>query len=281
MSSQTPRQTHLFLSPHPDDVALSCGGLVALLCARGENVIVATCYGGAGSLRHLTPYQREALGFEGRSAVATPTAVMEERAREDRAFAELAGAELIPMGLPDAVFRGYEGEETLMGPPRPDDPAPTSALAELLHSVRPDVAYVPLGIGGHIDHRQVFRAAVWELAGGRAGSFSERHCRTVFFEDFPYCWWEDFHGLDQLRPDQRELLAPNFELLPEYVDLNEALAHRKLRGIRKYDSQIGRLFGAEAEMESALRERSRSVGEAGGFEAAERYWRAERHHASR
>lgn len=279
--SETPRQTHLFLSPHPDDVALSCGGLVALLCARAENVIVATCYGGAGSLRHLTPYQREALGFEGRSAVATPTAVMEERAREDRAYAELTGASLIALDLPDAVFRGYDGEEALMGPPRADDPAPTSALAELLHSVRPDVAYVPLSIGGHIDHRQVFVAAARELSGGRAGSFSEHHCRTVFYEDFPYCWWEGFRGLDQLRPDQREQLSASFELMPEYVDLNEALANRKLRGIRKYDSQIGRLFGAEAEMETALRERSRAVGEAGGFGAAERYWRAERRHPAR
>jgi LmbE family N-acetylglucosaminyl deacetylase len=279
--SEHARHTHLFLSPHPDDVALSCGALVAQLYARFERVVMATCYGGAGSLRHLTPYQKEALGFVGHSAALTPAGVMEERASEDRAFAEVVGAELIALGLPDAVFRGYEGEEALLGPPREDDPPPTSALAELLHSVQPDVVYVPLSVGGHIDHRQVFRAGVFELAGGRAGSFSEKDCRAVFYEDFPYAWWDDFRGLDQLRPDQAELLEPAFELKPEYVDVPEPLAHKKLRGIKQYDSQIARLFGTDPEMEAAIRERARIVGEAGGFESAERYWRAERRHAAR
>jgi len=271
------RQTHLFLSPHPDDVALSCGGLLAHLQLRGEHTVIATCYGGAGPLPHLTEYQREALGFAERSAGMSPAAVMEERAREDRAFAESVGAELIHMDLPDAVFRGYEGEEQLMGPPRADDPAPTAALAELLHSVLPHVVYVPLAIGGHIDHRQVFRAGVSELAGGRAGSFSDRSCRLTLYEDFPYSWWADFRSLVQLRPDQVEVLT-GFELTPEYVVVDELIGHRKLKGIRKYGSQIGRLFGVEEEMETALRERARIVGEAGGFDSAERYWRTERRH---
>ena len=59
---------------------------------------------------------------------------------------------------------------------------------------------------------------------------------------------------------------------------DEALALRKLKGIRRYGSQIGRLFGVEDEMETALRERARVVGEAGGFDSAERFWRAERRH---
>ena len=270
-------QTHLFLSPHPDDVALSCGGHVAHLELRGEHVVIATCYGGAGPLPRLTDFQREALGFVDHSALMSPAAIMEERAREDRDYAASVNAELIHMDLPDAVFRGYEGEDELMGPPRADDPAPAAALAELLHSVQPHVVYVPLSIGGHIDHRQVFRAGISELAGGRAGSFSDRACRLTFYEDFPYSWWADFRNLVQLRPDQAELLT-GFELTPEYVVLDELIAHRKLKGIRKYASQVGRLFGVEAEMEAALRQRAQIVGEAGGFDCAERYWRAERRH---
>jgi LmbE family N-acetylglucosaminyl deacetylase len=269
------RQTHLFLSPHPDDVALSCGGLVAHLQLRGEHVVIATCYGGAGPLPHLTEFQREALGFDERSAIMSPAAIMEERAREDREYAESVSAELIHMDLPDAVFRGYDGEEGLMGPPREDDAAPSAALAELLHSVQPHIAYVPLSVGGHIDHRQVFRAAVSELSSGKAGSFSDKTCRLTFYEDFPYSWWTDFRSLVQLRPDQTELLT-GLELTPEYVVVDELISHRKLKGIRKYTSQIGRLFGVAEEMETALRARAEIVGEAGGFDSAERYWRAER-----
>jgi LmbE family N-acetylglucosaminyl deacetylase len=55
--------THVFVSPHPDDVALSCGGLIASLRELGQNVTILTVFSGIGGHDELTPYQREALGF--------------------------------------------------------------------------------------------------------------------------------------------------------------------------------------------------------------------------
>ena len=55
--------THVFVAPHPDDVALSCGGLIASLRELGQNVTVLTLFSGTGDTDRLTPYQREALGF--------------------------------------------------------------------------------------------------------------------------------------------------------------------------------------------------------------------------
>ena len=41
--------THVFVSPHPDDIALSCGGLVASLRELGQAVtIICVFSGGAG-----------------------------------------------------------------------------------------------------------------------------------------------------------------------------------------------------------------------------------------
>src|SRR5437016_8021656 len=64
---------HVFVAPHPDDVALSCGGLIASLREIGQNVTILTVYSGGGvadedgngtgSDATLTQYQREALGF--------------------------------------------------------------------------------------------------------------------------------------------------------------------------------------------------------------------------
>ena len=54
---------HVFVAPHPDDVALSCGGLIASLRELGQNVTILTVYSGAGAADPLSPYQREALGF--------------------------------------------------------------------------------------------------------------------------------------------------------------------------------------------------------------------------
>jgi LmbE family N-acetylglucosaminyl deacetylase len=59
--------THVFVAPHPDDVALSCGGLIASLRELGQNVTILTLYSGTGGAERLTPYQREALGFGNKS----------------------------------------------------------------------------------------------------------------------------------------------------------------------------------------------------------------------
>jgi LmbE family N-acetylglucosaminyl deacetylase len=57
--------THVFVAPHPDDVALSCGGLIAGLRELGQNVTIVTVFSGSGNGGDgtLTGYQREALGF--------------------------------------------------------------------------------------------------------------------------------------------------------------------------------------------------------------------------
>ena len=61
--------THVFVAPHPDDVALSCGGLIAGLRELGQNVTILTVFSGAGPTEDgrggdtLSTYQREALGF--------------------------------------------------------------------------------------------------------------------------------------------------------------------------------------------------------------------------
>jgi LmbE family N-acetylglucosaminyl deacetylase len=55
--------THVFVAPHPDDVALSCGGLIASLRELGQTVTILTVFSGEGGRNGLTDYQREALGF--------------------------------------------------------------------------------------------------------------------------------------------------------------------------------------------------------------------------
>ena len=59
--------SHVFVSPHPDDAALSCGGLIANLRELGQNVVILSVFTGHGDLQNLTPYQREALGFGGKA----------------------------------------------------------------------------------------------------------------------------------------------------------------------------------------------------------------------
>jgi len=51
---------HVFVAPHPDDAALSCGGLIASLRELGQNVTILTVFSGEGTGGAPTDYQREA-----------------------------------------------------------------------------------------------------------------------------------------------------------------------------------------------------------------------------
>ncbi|MEP7361397.1 MAG: PIG-L family deacetylase, partial [Chloroflexota bacterium] len=53
--------THVFISPHPDDIALSCGGLVASLRELGQSVTILSVFSGTGGSD--SDHSRAALGF--------------------------------------------------------------------------------------------------------------------------------------------------------------------------------------------------------------------------
>jgi len=98
--------------------------------------------------------------------------------------------------------------------------------------------------------------------------------RVVFYEDFPYSWWEGFDRLEQLPAGSLDGLDRDMILSPEYADVADQL-ERKIRGISLYESQLERLFGGEAAMAAMVRSYGTRVAELGGTGgAAERYWRS-------
>jgi LmbE family N-acetylglucosaminyl deacetylase len=352
--------THVFVAPHPDDVALSCGGLIASLRELGQTVTIVTVFSGNGTNDGLTPYQREALGFGSktmwpsteafnRSAILpdyplTPAWVadddalestqddadqaakrfwqrsswyrrasirneslagqpviddlptqgavltdeivdaaaagdlMARRRVEDERYAYFAEASVVFLDLPDAVFRGYEGDEQLLGAPRSDDAAPYDLLRREIDRLEPQQVYLPLGVGGHVDHQlcrdvgvaMLAEAARWVMPGPEyAGT-------VVFYEDFPYAWWDDFRSLDQLGSGALAGLPAGVSVFPTYADVGDQL-ERKITGIGLYESQIERLFEDRKEMANAVRAYGKSLGLVGGVDgAAERYWRTSR-----
>ena len=354
--------SHVFIAPHPDDVALSCGGLIANLRELGQNVTILTVFSGGRSGSALTSYQREALGFGSKALwpnteafnraairadfpgsddpdVVPPWAaesdrldatqedadaaskrfwqrsswyrrasirnkalagqalvddiptqgavmtdeiietaaagdVMARRRIEDELFAYFAEAAVVFLDVPDAVFRGYEGDDELLGSPRLDDDAPLDRIRREIARLEPQTVYVPLGIGNHVDHqlcREVGIALVgeprsWVMPGPEwAGN-------VVFYEDFPYAWWHGFDRLEQLPDGALDGLGTSVLLAPQYADITDQL-ERKIRGAAIYESQLDRLFGGEHEMAAAMRAYGTKTAELGGRGgAAERYW---------
>lgn len=352
--------THVFIAPHPDDVALSCGGLLASLRELGQNVTILTLYSGQGTDAGLTPWQREALGFgskavwpvtesfnrshlladqpvdpaavppwqastEGLAAtqddadasakrfwqrsswyrranihnqplagqplvddVPTQGAVLTEevvaaaaagdamarRRLEDERFAAFAEASIVWLDLPDAVGRGYEGDDQLLGSPRADDPAPVDLLRREIARLEPQRVYLPLGIGGHVDHRLARDAGIALLHDARRWVMPgpDWTGRLAFYEDFPYAWWNDFGRLDDLPAGWLDGLPAGVSLRAEFADIGDVL-ERKIRGISLYESQLDRLFGGRAAMADGVRAFGARVAGLGGTTGhAERYW---------
>jgi len=118
----------LFLSPHADDVVLSCPG--AVLAAR--RAVILTVFGD------------------------DPI-----RQAEDRAAAEILGAEVVHAGLPEAPQRSarHRSLSGLLGARSAQLPGLVESLHDLVGALRPARVWAPLGVGGHVDHRLVFEAA--------------------------------------------------------------------------------------------------------------------------
>ncbi len=352
--------THVFVAPHPDDVALSCGGLIASLRELGQNVTIVTVFSGSVANEGLTPYQREALGFGSKAmwpsteafnragilpdypiwpawladeealeatqgeadqaakrfwqrsswyrrasiraeslagqpvmddlstqgAVLTEEVVdaaaagdlMARRRLEDERFTYFSEASVVFLDLPDAVFRGYEGDAQLLGAPRPDDTAPFDLLRQEIVRLEPQKVYLPLGVGGHVDHqlcRDVGIALLheprrWVMPGPDYAG------KVVFYEDFPYSWWNDFDRLEDLGADVVARLPSDVSISPTYADIGDQI-ERKITGISLYESQIERLFDSTREMGDAVRAYGKAMGVTGGLDSpAERYWATSR-----
>ncbi len=351
--------THVFVAPHPDDVALSCGGLVASLRELGQSVTILTVYSGVFTGdAEMADYQREALGFGtkalhpatqafNRSNIAAEYPVTtatgagapwqadphrldatQERANtqarqfwqraawsrsanitndasedrplrddvasqgtlarydldaadaatmrkvEDERWAYFIEAALVDLDLPDAVHRGYEGDEALLGYPFEDDEPPTDILRREILRLEPQHVYFPLGVGGHVDHRLCRDAGLalltdevsWVMPAPRmAGKLS-------FYEDFPYAWWSGFSGPADLAGQDIDVPS-GLALEARYADISDQL-ERKTAGLKTYASQVQRLFDSEQGMLDAVTGYGARVAEAGGVGtgAAERYW---------
>lgn len=253
---------HRFLSPHYDDIALSCGGTVALLSERGLAPEIEVLFGeGPAAGAALSPFAAENLRDWGLTAVEA-TAV---RRQEERTAAGVLGATTSWLPFPDAIYRDrhYLNNEQLFGEPVAVEGELPEGLIAGLELSEADRAvtrlYAPLAVGGHVDHRHAFRA-------GRALAIAGWD--VWFYEDLPYA----------LRPGLLEdrLAAIGPELVPAAVVPIGPVWETKLAAIFAYPSQLARTFsfaGSNGSRDDIARLLDGYARRIGGGERAERFWR--------
>src|SRR5262245_33407729 len=228
---------HIYLSPHLDDVALSCGGAIARHSATGARVLVVTIC--TASPRPEGPFSVFAEEMHRQWRLPADEAVR-ARLHEDSLAMEHLGADSLWVGMLDAIYRlpaDYISDATLFGAPLPDDPLLPSLKAftrALRDRVPRATLYAPLGVGNHVDHQITYMAA-------RAGAGNA----IAFYEDFPYVTKPD--ALD------RRLQALEGTFVTSTLDIDATLS-RKIGAISAYASQIASLFGDAGAMRRQIRD---------------------------
>jgi LmbE family N-acetylglucosaminyl deacetylase len=192
------------VSAHPDDIALSLGGLVRRL--GDASLVLVTCF--------------TASCTRDRSDATETTRA---RAAEDAAYARHIGAQFLQLPFADTSIRGARGTITLDAAAEADlQRTLRSALAAAIRESGADVVFAPLAIGEHADHIHC-RDAV--LACCSAG--------VVLYEDLPYAQLEG--GPDRAH----ELVAARVPRLePVVLPLTASEIAFKLGGLDLYPSQI-------------------------------------------
>lgn len=153
----------IYLSPHPDDAALCAGGLIYDQVQGGEQVEIWTLMAGVPEAETLSDYARK---MHAKWATEGVRETMALRREEDRRAAAVLGARPVHFDFADALYRrGLDGEplygNPVQAPVSPVDASlPDKLAAELRTRLRPDDRLVCLlGIGDHVDHVLVRRAA--------------------------------------------------------------------------------------------------------------------------
>lgn len=249
----------LYLSPHLDDAALSCGGLIRRQVLSGTPVLVVTVFAGEPQHVELSAYATQMHNRWGNAS--HPTSVRRE---EDRSAMDLLGAEYLHLAYADAIYRFsddsflYSSDQELFGPIHLSESTLLSRLAEIiagLHTSRDETVYAPLAVGNHVDHQLVRDALL---------SLQAHSTQIVFYEDYPYV---DRPGA--LTGALRMLGTQEWESEVQLFD--EQCLKAKITAIAAYQSQMATLFAADKTMALRVREYSRAVSPDQGF--AERYWR--------
>lgn len=223
--------TALFLSPHLDDVAFSCGGLLAQLHDAGWHTVMVTAFTAT-----VSPATGFALACQTDKGLGPDVDYMALRREEDRVAAAILGVDdLRWFDLPEAPHRGYASALALFGPVRDDDDV-WRALADRVKAVqkelRPDLVLAPQGLGDHVDHRQMIRAVQ------QAGTHP-----LAFYRDTPYA----------LRNPEAIPGVRTAGLEACQIGIASGL-DRKVAASAAYATQIGFQFGGPDAVGRALRE---------------------------
>ena len=249
--------TSIFISPHLDDVVLSCGGTLAHLVQRKADVVLVTVV-----TADLAPdVQLPPLARKWHEELGLGNQPFMTRRQEDKATVEHLGIGYRWLGFLDAVYRYPELLQWDEGAPARFDPmadpifeSVRDALLQIIDEHPGATVFVPLGVGRHRDHLLVHQAL--EEARGMTSAASAYH----YYEDYPYAAEVD---------PQTRLAELGWQAKPFSIDIADVLQER-VRLITMHASQMRSLFGDSDSVCGQVMAYATRVGAKGS--PRERFW---------
>ena len=230
----------LFLSPHLDDVAFSCGAAFAALAARGWDAHLVTVF-----TRSVPSPRGFALACQTDKGLDPDVDYMALRRVEDAAAARALGAASVRwLDHAEAPHRGYDSAPALFAGVHAGDreawrPIATE-IAALVAEFAPTLIFAPQAIGGHADHRHVVRAVV-DVARATDATLA-----LAWYRDAPYI----LRHPGASAPDPID--DPDAPLADIALPSTAAALTAKLDACAAYASQLAFQFGGEPAMRTAL-----------------------------
>lgn len=235
----------IYLAPHLDDAALSCGGQIAQQTRAGRRVLIVTVMAGDPPTDTENDYIRSLHARWELERDATA-----QRRVEDIAACATLGADYLHWPIADCIYRLdpetgrpiYVSDDDIFGNVHPAEQPLVAEIAGLLRTLpAAGQVYTPLTIGHHVDHLLVTEAA--QLAFGD---------NLLYYEDYPYA-------------QQSGKLADVIGERPvgwtaAAVALTAADLTAKIEAILAFRSQLSTFFTDRADLEQQVMIYAASVG---------------------
>ena len=236
----------IYLSPHLDDAALSCGGQIFAQTAGGRTVLVVTVMAGDPPGGSLTEF---AGILHGRWQLAADAVAA--RRQEDVAACCVLGADHAHWDTPDCIYRRqpdtgeamYLSNSDIFGAVHTTEAGLIDLLARRIDDLPGhDRLLVPLTAGHHVDHQ------LMRLAAERSRDAD----RLYYYEDYPYV---QAPGALAAAMD-----APEKEWRFEIIPLAEADLAARMDAVAAFVSQLSSFFNGRADLERQIRGYVQQVG---------------------
>ncbi|MCJ7733072.1 MAG: PIG-L family deacetylase [Anaerolineales bacterium] len=235
----------IFLSPHLDDVVFSCGGLVWELSQTGHEVEIWTICAGDPPQESLSPFAESLhrnwkLGLD----------AVQIRRQEDQKACQILGAAPRYFPVLDCIYRKssagkfyYDSEGGIFGGFNPGEAELINEVSSHLVARLPDPARIisPLGIGNHVDHELVRKAA------------NRLPMLLYYYADYPYAREND--GAEILK-----FMEGSAEWQCESFPVSEIGLEKWIQAAWAFGSQISTFWENELVLGEEIRNFSRSLG---------------------